>query len=227
MDFNEWLSINEAKGAFGKQVPSLNSKNFMNHTPNNVNQTSNQRFNQKPINQRNDNQFNQYDQRVQYGKTVEQQILNGLIKCGLEVREPSAKEDMYDKIDGWWKLPQGDIPIQIKYRDTGNDILFEVMKDYQKGVPGRDMIGKAVFYAVLNKNNTVAMVSVAEAKILIKKARDLADVQGFDDHGDFAWGNVTLKLRPDANSGQTKMMAYIPVHALKQVMPPCSVRINY
>ena len=220
MNFNEWLSIDEAKGAFGKQTPytSLSFKGNLNHAPNSADQTSNQR---------NNNKFQRFDQRVQYGKSVEQQIFNSLVKCGLKLREPSNKEDMYDKIDGWWTTPYGEVPIQIKYRDTGDDILFEVMKDYEKNVPGRDMIGKAVFYAVLNRNKTIVMVSVSEAKQLIKKARDLAEIQGFDNLGNFAWGNVMLKLRPDPATGQTKMMAYIPVHALKQVMPPCTAIINY
>ena len=222
MNFNEWLFINEARGAFGKQqtpYAGLNSKNYMNHAPNQPNQTSS--------NRRDDNRFQRIDQRVQYGKSIEQQIFQSLIKCGLKLREPSSKEDMYDKIDGWWTTPQGEVPIQIKYRDTGDDILFEVMKDYEKEVPGRDMIGRAVYYAVLNRTNTIVMVAVAEAKMLIKKARDLADVQGFDNRGNFVWGNVTLRLRPDAATGQTKMMAYIPVHALKQVTTPCNAQVNY
>lgn len=219
MNFEEWLLQNEAKGAFGKQMqmPSLSSRNF----------TSNNNNSRGQIVQRDDNRFLRFDQRVQYGKSIEQQIFSSLVKCGLKLKEPSSKEDMYDKIDGWWTTPQGQMPIQIKYRDTGDDILFEVMKDYEQGVPGRDMIGKAVYYAVLNRSRTIVMVSVAEAKMLIKKARDLADAQGFDHQGNFAWGNVSLKLRPDPSTGQTKMMAYIPVHALKQVITPCNAQINY
>ena len=215
MNFHDWLLTNEAKGAFGKQQsPLIGNKNS---------------FNSKlpPLDNRYNNSFSGINQRVQYGKNIEQQIFNNLVKCGLKLRSPSDKEDMYDKIDGWWKTPQGEMPIQIKYRDSGDDILFEVMKDYKQGVPGRDMIGKAVYYAVLNRSGVIVMVSVAEAKTLIKKARDMAEMKGFDEKGDFYWGNVSLKLRPDPSTGQTKMMAYIPVSALKRVITPCTAEINY
>jgi hypothetical protein len=146
----------------------------------------------------------------------------------LKLREPTDRQDKYDKIDGWWETPSGEKPIQIKYRDTGDDILFEVMLDYDRGIPGRDMVGKALFYAVLSRTGgNIVMVSVAEAKQLITMAQNAAEQEGFDERGNFRMGGVTLRIRPDPRTGQDKLMAYIPVSLLKQVVPPCKASVAF
>ena len=194
----------------------------LNHAPNTVGQTA------PPQQQRMDNRFQHIDQRVEYGKGIEKQIFDSLIKCGLKLREPSIGEDKHDKIDGWWTTASGEKPIQIKYRDTGDDILFEVIKDVRLGIPGRDMIGKAEFYAVLGKQNQrIVMVSVAEAKKLINDMQAAAEHQGFDDRGNFRMGKAMLRYRDDPRSNQEKLMAYIPVSMLRQIIPPCAANISF
>lgn len=240
MNFSEWLLTTEARwrgpvgGAFGrdprvqqqKMTPMTKPeetpeapKTTLGHAPNPSDRIS-------PPQQRMDNRFQNIDQRVQYGKIIEKQIFDSLVQCGMKLREPSNQEDMYDKIDGWWETPSGEKPIQIKYRDTGNDILFEVMKDYRRGVPGRDMVGKAEFYAVLS-GGKIALVSVAEAKKLIKEMQSRAESEGFDHRGNYRMGGAILRVRPDPRSQQDKLMAYIPVSMLKQITPPCSAKVNF
>lgn len=180
-----------------------------------------------PATQRQDNRFQDINQRVEYGKSIERQIFDSLVGCGLKLREPSTDEDKYDKIDGWWETPSGEKPIQIKYRDTGDDILFEVMKDYRRNIPGRDMIGKAEFYAVLGRGGSIVMVSVAEAKALIRDMVDEAENGGFDQRGNFRRGGAMLRVRPDPRSRQDKLMAYIPVNMLRQIAPPCKAQVRF
>ena len=239
MNFSEWLSINEARwrgpvgGAFGNDSQRMQQKLVkpvtqpkdempkpLGHSPNPADRTT-------PPQMRMGNRFQNFDQRVEYGKSIEKQIFDSLVRCGLKLRQPSNQEDMYDKIDGWWETPDGAKPIQIKYRDTGDDILFEVMKDYRLGVAGRDMIGKAEFYAVLNRGGKIVLVSVAEAKQLIEEMRSKAEQEGFDDRGNYKMGDAILRVRPDPRSQQEKLMAYIPVSMLRQIIPPCPAQVKF
>lgn len=236
MNFSEWLNINEARwrgpvgGAFGRDRSRMQKK----PTPKPIEPTTPELphapnpADRKPPEQRANNRFQGIDQRVQYGKSIEKQIFDNLVGCGLKLREPTDRQDKYDKIDGWWETPSGEKPIQIKYRDTGDDILFEVMLDYERGIPGRDMVGKALYYAVLSRTGgTIVMVSVAEAKELITRAQEAADQEGFDERGNFRMGGLILRIRPDPRTGQDKLMAYIPVSMLKQVLPPCKASVTY
>lgn len=211
MNFNEWLNLDEARwrsvgGAFGNQRTA--------NAPNRLH-----------------NQFQGIDQRVNYGKGIEKQIYDSLVACGLKLRPATTRDDKYGKIDGWWSNGGQEYPIQIKYRDTGDDILFEVLKDYQRGIPGRDMSGSAVYYAVLNRaGGHIVMVEVAEAKKIIEALMAAAQQSGFDERGNYRMrvgGGVSeLKIRRDPQSGQSKLMAYLPVASLKSVQPPCSARVK-
>ena len=242
MKFSEWLSTTEARwrgpagGAFGndpfRMQQKTNQRTSMKKPEDNVNPPMNHDYNPadrtSAPQQRMDNRFQHIDQRVQYGKSIEKQIFDSLVRCGMKLREPSNDEDKYDKIDGWWETPSGEKPIQIKYRDTGDDILFEVMKDNKRGVPGRDMIGKAEFYAVLSRvGGKIVLVSVAEAKKLIAQMQSRAEEEGFDQRGNFRMGGAILRIRPDPRSQQDKLMAYIPVSMLKQISPPCSAQVKF
>lgn len=242
MNFSEWLTTTEARwrgpvgGAFGNDPLRMQQKkqqkqgmpmkkpeddSSMNHDYNPADRSPQPQ-------QRMDNRFQHINQRVQYGKNIEKQIFDSLVSCGMKLREPSTSEDMHDKIDGWWETPSGEKPIQIKYRDTGDDILFEVMKDYKRGIPGRDMIGKAEFYAVLSRvGGKIVLVSVAEAKKIISHMQSLAENEGFDQRGNFRMGGAILRIRPDPRSQQDKLMAYIPVSMLKQILPPCSAQVKF
>lgn len=176
------------------------------------------------------NRFQPLAARVDFGKGIEGQIFDALVKCGMKLRKATAKEDMYDKIDAWWNTGSGEEAVQIKYRDTGEDLLFEVMKDYYRKIPGRDMIGKATYYAVLRRNGEIVVVSINEAKKIIQNALNMIQQQGFDQNNTFKIpaGNsfAFFRIRPDPRSGQDKLMAYIPISAFKNIRPPCKSTIS-
>lgn len=219
MTFSEWLKMDEMWRPDDSKAIGSAERQQMFHAPNPA---------ERPVPpQRNNNRFQSYDQRVQYGKGIEKQIFDTLVSCGMQLREPTSQEDMYDKIDGWWNTGTKEEPIQIKYRDTGADILFEVMKDYHRHVPGRDMIGKAAYYAVMTGGNIV-VVEVEQAKKMIREAVRQAEGGGFNPRGDYqTTEGLSLKLRPDPRSGQTKLMAYIPVNILRNVRPPCKANVVF
>lgn len=243
MNFSHWLNMSEGRGfvggAFGndprekarREMEKRNNNpivsppsvtNNMTHAPNPENRPT-------PSTQRHDNRFQAKNQRVNYGKGIEKQIFDNLVACGMKLREPSNSEDMYDKIDGWWDQNGNEEPLQIKYRDTGDDILFEVMKDYHQKVPGRDMVGKAIYYAVLARSGgQIVVVEVAEAKKLIQSALTAVEHEGFDERGNYQTsGGLMLRIRRDPRSGQEKLMAYIPISLLRNVRPPCQANVKF
>jgi hypothetical protein len=107
----------------------------------------------------------EYTVRVSYGKKIEKSIQDELRKTFV-IQDPTASEDMYDKVDGYIVSDNGTrTPLQIKYRETGEDVLFETafLDRYENHalVPrdlssltlnGRDMIGKSAMYACLSKD---------------------------------------------------------------------------
>lgn len=232
MEFKDWLQTNKSRrgpvpGAFGRdprrmrQQQQQHRTNAADRTPPPSSPASHGRM---------DNRFQSYSDRVNYGKSIEDQIYTGLEGCGLKLRKPTSREDMYAKIDGWWSDGEQEHPVQIKYRDTGDDILFEVMKDYRNNVPGRDMVGRATHYAVLSRDGRlIRVVLVAEAKSIINQMVQQVETQGWPDsrmnfkmrvQGGFA----VLRVRPDPQTGVEKLMAYIPPSALTSVQEcPASI----
>jgi hypothetical protein len=139
ISFQTWLEgrIISAGGAFGKDVAKMHqSKPPL-----------------QPL-ERDKVRFAQMDQRVRFGRSIEEKVVDALrIYAGWTIVPAEKSQDMFDKIDAWVVKDGAKTSIQIKYRDTGTgDILFEVEKN---GKPGRDMVGKALLYAVLNKEGNL------------------------------------------------------------------------
>lgn len=127
-------------------------------------------------NSRERNRFQDINDRVKYGKAIESKIINALTKQGWVVSLPSSNQDRFDKIDGVLISSQESFPvalpapIQIKYRDTGNDLLMEVCWLFDGNfdqpvynlLTGRDMKGKAKLYVSLDQNGETIRVRLAE-----------------------------------------------------------------
>ena len=229
MSFRLWLEANSAPLNPQNKQPTL--------------------FNPAGQNQRGNNYVQNKDARVQYGKRIEDRIYQGLEKCGLKLRKPTGEEDMRSKVDGWWDNGSSEEPVQIKYRDSGNDILFEVMKDFGRRIPGRDMTGIAKYYAILSKDGKmIRLVSVESCKSIINAMMKGLQQNGFDQYDSFKMavpgGEAVLKRRsdprhealrqqelaagrkPGANLSAQKLMAYIPVSAVPVVME-CPASISF
>ncbi len=148
--------------------------------------------------------------RVAQGKRMEDLILESIRRSGIQITPASSYEDMRLKIDGWMTIGPSEPPkpLQIKYRETGDDILMEVYKDWEKGVPGRDMVGKAEYYACVNRTGNGVIVQVKDLKERLANGMDTVKQKGwYKEHG------VEIKLRTDAYHGQMKCMAFINVVA--------------
>jgi hypothetical protein len=151
------------------------------------------------------------DQRVQTGKGYEAKIIQKLISGGLKITPVTGRQDMFDKIDGIWENgPAGSGGMQIKYRDSGYDILMEVQKG---GKPGRDMVGKSVYYTVVPKDGEFAYVfKTMDLKKLVQDA--LAELQqegGFGGREFRSSDQVELRQTRDPADNTPKIMAFIPI----------------
>ncbi len=170
-------------------------------------------------------------ERVQHGKNREAQIATALIQqAGLTLEDASEREDRTLKIDRWLVQDGKRTAVQIKYRETGDDLLFEVFDRWdgwfgRGNKVGRDMVGNSKLYAVLRQDRkTVVMTEVATAKKIIQDMQNAARVIGWtEDKGEQSktlrytknGGVCELKVQRDPRDGRTKMMAYIPTAVLQ------------
>lgn len=169
--------------------------------------------------------------RVRHGRRREGQIADALRdQVGLSLQEPSEYEDKQRKIDRWLVQDGKRTAVQIKYRETGDDLLVEVFDkwggwDHPINKVGRDMIGDARLYAVLRQDRqTVVMVATATLKKIVADMLAMAMQFGWTvDNGpqsktlrySKSGGRCELKVQRDPRDGRTKMVAYIPASVLE------------
>jgi len=189
--------------------------------------------------------FNIYERdptkRVALGKVREGQIADALRdQIGLDIRAASDNEDKFRKVDRWVHQNGNRTPLQIKFRNKGDDLLFEVYDtfrgfDFPDGIAsevydmgarqrvlqnkiGRDMQGDAKLYAVLlSDGKTIKMVSTEPAKRFIWSMVETAKHDGWTRDGytktlvlDTGSGRAELKLQHDPGDNRPKIVAYLP-----------------
>ena len=162
-------------------------------------------------------------QRVDAGKKVEQKIIEILNKAGLNLSNPTNSEDILNKVDAWVDNGKnGKTGIQIKFRETGNDLLFEVYDtfvgfNHPNNKLGRDLKGDAKLYAVLIKQK-ILMVEKRQAEEVIQEMLDEARCNGWSERNQSSQTlyyesnnhELQLKLQSDPSDGRKKIVAYIP-----------------
>jgi len=150
-------------------------------------------------------------ERVVVGKAVEREIIEFLRTKGLHISPSSVGEDEHGKIDGWLVWNGEKEPIQIKFREGGNDVIFEILRDIDKMLVGRDMESKATIYIVMDTYSTIRMFRVDDLKSHAKVLQKYV----LDEHKIFPkkvnWGRreqCSVKITIDKANGKRKLMAY-------------------
>lgn len=175
--------------------------------------------------------FLEAHERVKHGKNREAQIADALIEqCGVKLEDATDVEDKTFKVDRWLVEGTKRTAVQIKYRETGDDLLFEVFDRFtawhsRENKIGRDMKGNSKLYAVLRQDRkTVVMTHVDVAKKIISDMQRAAQVIGWTkDEGpqrkvlkyNKNGGTCELRVQRDPGDGRTKMVAYIPAAVLQ------------
>lgn len=152
-----------------------------------------------------------YNQRIEQGKRIESKIIFALRAMGFHIDDATAHQDMHDKVDGFWIDKKGTrYPFQIKWRQSGDDIIFELIQNMVTGNEGRDYKSSAQLYIVADTHGKTRMFL---AKPIKEKAKSvLASVQSdlkknpqqFNFQG-YGW---EVKIQFDRADGHKKMVAY-------------------
>jgi hypothetical protein len=152
-----------------------------------------------------------YGDRITAGKRVEHAIVDQLRKKGFTIEDPTPGQDMHEKIDGFWvDKKQNKYPLQIKFRETGDDIIFELIKDVDRKIDGRDLKTKAVLYLVADRQGVTRMFLTKPIK---DKAQEilktiLAELENNPNKANWEGPHWQAKLQVDRAHGQRKIMAY-------------------
>lgn len=171
-------------------------------------------------------------QRIRNGLRREKQIADALkSQHGLNLVEPTADEDGTRKIDRWLVEGNKRTAVQIKYRESGDDIAVEVFDrwygwDHPQNKIGWDVQGDSKFYAVLRADReTVVLANADVLKKIVQEMVSAAKLIGWTvDHGPAsgktlryfkAGSKIELKVQTDPYNGRMKMMAYIPANVLE------------
>ena len=170
-----------------------------------------------------ENKYQVHRERVAFGKGKESVIMDAMRDVGWSVKPARDQEDYMQHIDAWVKkTPQSAaIPVQIKYRDAGDDILLEVIKYWSSEMftrplmdsdfNGRDMSGVAIQYVGLNLSRDVLRVrSIKEGREI---AKDMTEILANDfktmGRQIVKCKEGTIRITPDPANGREKVIAYI------------------
>ena len=214
MDFIEWLAIDEGRrfrqrgpvgGAFGRDPGRGNLRKLKVQGQEEIGRGAISGLDQAT--------------RSAAGRSIESLVMRALAEVsGWNIEDATAQQDMHNKIDGWRVDGGKKIPIQVKFRDSGNDIAVKVE---WRGKPGRDMRGDAELYAVLDKSGYVIRVRYAqEVKDIARRMLDEFNQSGRPsmlrlDDGDIRKGY-------DPHDGYPIVMAYIDPEA-----PGFTYKVNF
>jgi hypothetical protein len=154
--------------------------------------------------------INNYGDRISAGKETEAKILNALRRMGQQISDPTPEEDKYKKIDGWWDLKGTKRPVQVKFRETGDDILFELVKDIDRNIEGRDMISEADLYLVVDRMGTTRVFLTRPIKEKAKEILNIVEKDRAQSPFKVNWWGTDwqVKMQVDRAHGQRKLVAY-------------------
>lgn len=158
------------------------------------------------------------DERITRGREKESAIISALKNFGADiVPATSRSEDVHDKIDAWWKSKKSDsvYSVQIKFRESGDDIIFEIIRDIDRNVPGRDMKGDVDLYLVVDRRN---ILRVFQAKELKRKAADLYRIFQTTKKDHVVGNGWEYRVQYDRRDGNKKLVAYFEPKVFKPVL---------
>ena len=160
------------------------------------------------------NTVTDYNTRIALGKSQEPIIIDFLRSKGMKVDLPTANQDIKDKIDGFI-LPKagGRISFQLKFRESGDDIIFEIIKDWNRNIEGRDLVSKAQLYVVVDRHGRLNIFNTKDIKAKARELLDLADKTPNNQSGT-GWD---LKFTTDKSNNNVKLMGFFSPSLFKPI----------
>ena len=162
-----------------------------------------------------------YDARVAAGRVMEDRIFTALAKVlaprGITIEPATKTEDVHDKIDRWLNNPKkGRYSVQGKWRESGDDLIFEIVKNVRTWEPGRDSICGAQLYFFVDRQGCGWMYQTAPikdsvSKLLAEAKADLTDRNPCRTKWDGA--GYEMKVTTDHAHGNDKLLVFfLPTH---------------
>ena len=171
------------------------------------------------------------DQRMAQGKDIGEEFMRRqLLAHGIQIMPSSSRQDMDQKIAGFWNGEAVQLKLRRSGRSGSNDLAYEVIKYHDNQIPliqqlqnshqqGRDYKGIAKHYFVMNQSETeIYHVLTNDIKQLVNAAiqslgneplRWSKNIQGVD-----------LRPTEDKADKYQKVMAFVPVELVKQETYP-------
>jgi hypothetical protein len=159
-----------------------------------------------------------YDDRISAGKRVEHAIITGLRNKGFRIEDPTSNQDMHQKIDGWWiDKKDNKYSLQVKFRQSGDDILFELMRDVDRNIEGRDLKSEATLYLVADRSGVTRMFLTKPIK---EKAYEILknifkDLQTEPRKTNWEGPSWQARIQYDRANGAKKIVAYFDPRMFK------------
>lgn len=160
------------------------------------------------------------DERVRKGKELEVLVIKNLSRqlsyIGCKILDATDSEDKYDKIDRWIITAKGTkLSLQLKVRQTGDDMIYEMVKNLETGEEGRDLKCRADLYLYVDRNGKGWMYKVPTIKTAAKTLLEQVTKDLAANPAQTEWNAPTyeVKVTTDNFHGNTKLMAYFsPTH---------------
>ena len=156
-----------------------------------------------------------YNDRIKAGKEFEKPIFDALAKVlaprGITILPVTQEEDRYDKIDRWMVNPtKGRYSIQGKRRESGDDLIFEIVKNVCTWEPGRDLICGAQLYFFVDRHGCGWMYHTALIKDSVNKlmAEAQADLIGNPCETQWNGEGYEMRVTTDYARGNNKLMVF-------------------
>ena len=171
--------------------------------------------------------------RLEIGKAHEKNILDTLAKYG-NVVPATVQEDIRFKIDGTITFTDPEIglgvnkpySVQIKKRSqSGDDVLFEVERDFDQKTMGRDRKGNSELYIVADRSGRIGIFKTERLKAIVnallkKEPQRLEQFRGSNRTGlvvSIQSGEKKAELRVTEGNGEgegfRKLIAFISFEA--------------
>ena len=164
-----------------------------------------------------------YATRVRAGKELEFEVIRQLVEMGhyveIRVGEDGEIDDMKEGIDCWLLMDDGKLhAVQIKVRQTGDDIIYELYYDKDTKSDGRDVKGRSEFYLVVDTQGVGTMIRtdlIRDMEPMLRAAYDEGNMRSRK------WMLFEKTEEGDINDAgveRVKLLAYIkpPLHEIIQ-----------
>jgi hypothetical protein len=152
--------------------------------------------------------------RTRVGLEIQRRVIAQLRSLGEDILEARNDDEEGRGIDFWWKMDDGEYhSVQFKYRQSGDDLLYELLYDVDTEEDGRDMKGESEFYLWIDTHGVGRLVKTDLIRQLtpemLKAYHDRPYRKVIDGDGWQLWNLPERGEYNDAGVERIKLIAYV------------------